>query len=268
MEYIIHNNISAEQRAPFVDLRNSKQKDVFIAETDKIISSLLASNLEITSLYITTEFFESKLAEIKAHHQEKVCDILIAEKEEMEQVVGYPLHQGIMAEVKIPEQITVEALIEKTSSPHLFVVLEEIADAENMGSIIRTAAGLGAQGIIISKRSINPWIRRSVRVSMGTIFDIPIIVTDDLNSSLQELRKNGIKTFATYISDSAETLWDVNFRSDSALIFGSEGHGLTEELIGQCDALVQIPMSGAVDSLNVSMAVGLCLYEVNRQRGE
>lgn len=266
MEYIIHNNISAEQRAPFVDLRNSKQKDVFIAETDKIISSLLASNLEITSLYITSEFFESKLAEIKAHHQEKVCDILIAEKEEMEQVVGYPLHQGIMAAVKIPEQMSVEQLIERSLKPHLFLVLEEIADAENMGSIIRTAAGLGAQGIIIGSRSINPWIRRSVRVSMGTIFDIPIVLTDDLNSSLQVLRKNGIKTIATYISDTSQSLWDSDLTSDCALLFGSEGHGLTNELIDQCDTLVQIPMSGAVDSLNVSLTVGLCLYEVNRQR--
>ncbi len=266
MEYIIHNNISAEQRAPFVDLRNSKQKGFFVAETDKIISSLLASNLEIASLYITSEFFKNKHAEIKAHHQVRECDILIAEKAEMEQVVGYPLHQGIMASVKIPEQMSIEELIARTTEPHLFVVLEEIADAENMGSIIRTAAGLGAQGIIIGSRSINPWIRRSVRVSMGTIFDIPIIITDDLNSSLNILKKNEIRTFATHISGLSETLWDVNFRSNCALLFGSEGHGLTEELIGQCEALVQIPMSGVVDSLNVSMAVGLCLYEVNRQR--
>ncbi len=266
MEYIIHHSISAEQRVPFIDLRNPKQKNIFIAETDKIISSLLASSLEIRSLYITKAFFESKLSEIKVHQQVALCDILIAEKEEMEQVVGFPLHQGIMASVKIPQQLSIEQLIAHSSKPRLFVLLEEIADAENMGSIIRTAAGLGAQGIIISKRSINPWIRRAVRVSMGTIFDIPIVITDDLNSSLQVLQKNDIKTFATYISDASQCLWDVDFGSDCALVFGSEGHGLSNALIDDCDGLIQIPMSGTVDSLNVSMAVGLCLYEVNRQR--
>jgi predicted rRNA methylase len=248
----------------FANLRSSTQDNYFIAESEKVVVRLLESDLEIISLYLTEEQFIANKNSIEKHRQSKDFEIILASKNEMETIVGHSLHQGILAAAKIPKERTIDQLMATADKPLLFVVLDQVADSENIGSIIRTSYGMNVTAVIIDKNSTSPWMRRAVRVSMGAVFKLPIVTVDFIPGCIEKLKTSGVRTFATTLGESALPIWDCDFTKDSAIIFGSEAHGIKQEIIKACDGEVSIPMSES--SLNVGIAQGMFLYEVIRQR--
>jgi tRNA G18 (ribose-2'-O)-methylase SpoU len=176
-------------------------------------------------------------------------------------VIGYHLHQGIMLACRIPESRPLLTAAQEWRSPWMAIALDAIADAENMGAIIRNAAAFGASAVIVDDQSCNPYLRRSVRVSMGTIVDIEIIRVPDLAIALEQMRQiRPMTIIGAALPETAMNLSFVHSAHNVVLVFGSEGWGLRESVTQECDILAKIPMAPGVDSLNVAIASGIFMH--------
>ena len=171
--------------------------------------------------------------------------------------------QGILCVMKIKESSMDEVI--NSSNAHI-VVLENIQDPGNIGTIIRTAEGAGVTGIILSKDCVDIYSPKVIRSTMGSIFRSKIAITDDVTDTLNTLKKKGIKTYAFALERDAKTYDSYDYKNTCALVIGNEGNGLKKETIDACDYTAFIPMAGEVESLNASVAASLAMYEVARQR--
>jgi len=262
MPYLIHQSFDESATEDFRSLKGKAShldKGLFIAESPKIVRKVLASRLSIPLAFMTEDHFENLRSVF--NNRTDTTNIFLASKPEMEKIIGYPLHQGVMLAVEIPENPSFAEAAAKWKQPFLAVALDGIADAENMGAIIRNAAAFGANAVIVDDQSCHPYLRRSVRVSMGTIVDIEIIRVPDLAISLSEIRRLfPMNIIGAALRKDAKDLKDVNVSGSRIIVFGSEGWGLRESVIEQCDILARIPMATGVDSLNVAIASGVFLY--------
>jgi tRNA G18 (ribose-2'-O)-methylase SpoU len=262
MAYTLISSFHASAVEDFRSLRGNSghlEKGLFIAESEKIVRKVLESSIEIPFAYMTEEHFENLRPPFK--HRIDTTNVFLASKEEMEKIVGYQLHQGVMLACRIPDNRPLMLAAQAWKSPWMAIALDTIADAENMGAIIRNAAAFGASAVIVDDQSCNPWLRRSVRVSMGTIIDMDIIRVPDLTLALSEMRRLGSMSIigATLHKDAID-LTDVTVSSSTIIAFGSEGWGLRQSVIDECNILARIPMAPGVDSLNVAIAGGIFMH--------
>jgi tRNA G18 (ribose-2'-O)-methylase SpoU len=243
------------------------EQGLFIAESEKIVKKVLESSTKVVSAYLTKEHFGS--LQPLFNNRSDTTDIFLASKEEMEKVVGYPLHQGIMLACRIPENRSLITAMQEWQTPWMAVALDGIADAENMGAIIRNAAAFAAKAVIVDDQSCNPYLRRSVRVSMGTIVDMEILRVPDLAESLRELKRaQNVRVVGAALRENAYNLSEVNPSANVILVFGSEGWGLRKSVVQGCDILAKIPMAAGIDSLNVAIASGIFMYKIQEDRSE
>ena len=149
----------------------------------------------------------------------------------------------------------------------LLVVLENIQDPGNMGTIIRTAEGAGATGIIMSKETVDIYNPKTIRSTMGSLFRMPFVYVDDICGTVRELSNRGIRTYAAHLSGENE-YYNEDYAGGTAVLIGNEGNGLTEEITSKADRLVKIPMAGKLESLNAAVSAAIILYEAARQRRE
>jgi len=270
MPYIIHESYDDSTTEYFRSLKGNAShldKGLFIAESPKIVRKVLQSPFTVPLAFMTEEHFENLRPLFDNRFD--TTDIFLASKTEIEKVIGYPLHQGVMLAVRIPENPSLLQAAAQWKQPFLAVALDGIADAENMGAIIRNAAAFGANAIIVDDRSCSPYLRRSVRVSMGTVVDIEIIRVSDLAISLSEIRSLcPISIIGAALAKDSKDIKDVKVPGSSIIVFGSEGWGLRESVIEQCDMLAQIPIAVGVDSLNVAIASGIFLFALNSTGSE
>jgi tRNA G18 (ribose-2'-O)-methylase SpoU len=147
------------------------------------------------------------------------------------------------------------------------VALDGISNAENLGVIVRNAAALGAQGVVVGETSGSPFLTRAIRTSMGAIFRFPAVEVEDLAGALRALRARGVRCLAAHPPAERRGLAEVDLRADLCLVLGSEGYGLRPEVLAACDLHAAVPMAAGVDSLNVSSAAAVFCYEAARQRG-
>jgi tRNA G18 (ribose-2'-O)-methylase SpoU len=241
------------------------EKGLFIAEGEKVVRKVLESSLDIPLAYMTEEHFE--LLKILFEQRVGRTNVYLATKREMEDIIGYHLHQGVMLACCIPENRLLLTAVQGWKSPWIAVALDGIADAENMGTIIRNAAAFGAKAVIVDNRSCNPYLRRSVRVSMGTIVDVEIIRVPDLAFALGEMgRIRRMCVLGATLDEKSIDLSSVVSAPNVVCVLGSEGQGLSEEVMDACDVLACIPMAPGVDSLNVAVASGVFLYALGDAR--
>jgi tRNA G18 (ribose-2'-O)-methylase SpoU len=190
-----------------------------------------------------------------------------AEKDLLEQLVGFSMYQGVLAIGRIPKLPTLQDVISSSPAPRLFVAIDGLTNAENLGGLVRNCAAFGVQGLLVSQTSSSPWLRRAVRGSMGTIFKIPTVEDLDLPKAIRALRERGIHCLAAHPHAPGAALWEANLAQDCCIVFGSEGFGIAPAVLNLCDQSVAIPMALEVDSLNVTSAVAVFLSEAMRQRG-
>ena len=259
MPYRLVHNSTPPDIAIFRSLKGKGgpfERGLFIAESEKIARKVLESGFAVPMALMTEEHFEHFRTTFDQRSDD--TEVFLASKEEMEQIVGYHLHQGVMLAVRIPESRSVAEAALEWQSPWMAIALDGIADAENMGGIIRNAAAFGATAVIVDGTSCNPWLRRSVRVSMGTIVDVEIIRVADLVMTMGEIRKIGpIQMVGASLSEKSVDLPAVPSFPNALLAFGSEGWGLRKEVAETCDVLARIPIAPSVDSLNVAVASGI-----------
>ena len=239
----------------------------FVAEGEKVVRALLDSRIEIVSLLTSASWLEVLKGSLTAERGPDTV-IYLGEDALLEGIVGFPLHQKLLAIGRIPPNPPLEELHIREPGRHVHVALEGLADAENMGMILRNAAAFGVRSLIWGSDSTSPWMRRSVRVSLGNLFALRIHRADSLHDTLRRCREElGWRIVGTTPQGGDNHIvWDETPGKDArvehlCLLFGSEAEGLTDEALALCDAHFSIPMQGGVDSINVANAVAVTLFE-------
>lgn len=246
--------------------RNQHEKGFFVVEGEKAVISLLESNFTIVNALMTEKYCQELKALLERKGAECSFDLFITPESVLEQLTGYKYFQGVLAVGQIPKKIILRDLWQKTSGPRVFLMLDGLANAENVGGIIRTAVALGVQSVICTTECCNPWLRRSVRSSIGNIFKISVLEDVDIQEACSEFRAHGMKLVAAHPHGENQVLGRYDWgKGDVCLLLGNEGQGLSSEILALCDETVSLPMCNGVDSLNVASAAAIFLYDINRR---
>lgn len=270
--FTVHRIASLDlpELAPYRTLKRPAEhqaRGIFVAEGDKVVHRLLASSLPVISVLLP----EYRFAEYEPGLRSRPEDIIVysvTEKRVLEELVGFEMFQGVLAVAKIPAHATLAERFARSQSPRLFAAADGLTSAENIGVLARNCVAFGVQALLVGETSASPFLRRAVRNSMGTIFQLPVVETDNLAGSLGELRRLGIRCIAAHPHTDQCSLADADFVKDCCIVFGSEGNGISAPVLAACDEVVAIPMPPTVDSLNVASAAAVFLYETGRQRAQ
>jgi tRNA G18 (ribose-2'-O)-methylase SpoU len=255
---------------PYRTLRrpvDHEREGIFVGEGEKVVRRLLDSRLEILSLLLTPEWLES-LRPALALRTENLR-ILVADKPVVEAIVGFHLHQGIMALARIPRLPSLADILDGHRRPALLVAVDGLTNAENLGVLVRNCAAFDVDAILVGETSSSPYLRRAVRNSMGTVFSLPVVQLTRLAAAIHELRSSyGFHVVAAHPHAETRTLYNAELGNDCCIVFGSEGEGVSAGVLAACDETVAIPMKDGVDSLNVASASAVFLFEIQRRRNE
>jgi tRNA G18 (ribose-2'-O)-methylase SpoU len=232
-------------------------RGLVIAEGVVVVRRLLRSPYPVRSLLGVRGRIEALGPDLAAYHRQDL-PCYVSSAEIMADVVGFHLNRGVLA---VADRARRPTLAELTVGASLLFVLEGVGDHENLGSLFRNAAGLGVSGVVLGPGCSDPLYRRSVRVSMGHVLRVPFTAVTAWPGTLHELRAMGFRVLAlTPRADAVPLPAAVRPGDRTAVLLGSEGHGLTEAAMAAADERVRIPMSGDVDSLNVATAAAIALY--------
>ncbi len=234
--------------------RERRKEKLFIVEGIRMFEEIPEDRLYKT--YVTEEFLEAHRELFQKKNPELVSSQI------MKELSDTMTPQGVLALVKIRE-FHMEQLARNDA---LLLVLENLQDPGNLGTILRTGEGAGVTGIIMSRDTVDIYNPKVIRSTMGSIFRVPFVYADDMNEVIRFLKKNQITTYAAHLDGTNYTKEDYN--KGTAFFIGNEGNGLSRELTRAADHMIRIPMNGKVESLNAAMAAGLLMYEARRQREE
>jgi 23S rRNA (guanosine2251-2'-O)-methyltransferase len=229
----------------------------------------LKSGREIDKILIA-KGGEGSIAKIKAMARESGVTVQYVERAKLNEISETGSHQGVIAFVAMHSYASVDDILnrarEKNESPFI-VVLDEITDPHNLGSILRTANAAGVHGVIIPKRNSAGLSATVAKTSAGAIEYTPVAKVANIAQTIEMLKSKNIWIYGTH--QSAQTDYtDADFKGAACLVIGSEGEGIGRLITGKCDFLVKIPMKGEIGSLNASVAAGIIMYEAVRQRKE
>lgn len=239
-------------------------KGMFIAESPKVIHRALDAGCVPVSLLMERKDIEGSAAEIIARCPE--IPVYTADEDLLCNLTGYHLTRGVLCAMRRPQLPTMEEICQNARR---IVVLENVQNPTNVGAIFRSAAALGMDAVLLTPGCSNPLYRRSARVSMGTVFQIPWTFTgDDISQwphpGMDKLKELGFKTVSMALRDDSYSIDDPLLCQEEklAILMGSEGDGLTDDTIASCDFTVKIPMYHGVDSLNVAAASAVAFWEL------
>lgn len=233
---------------------------VFIAEGETVVRALLESPLDVVSVFALPEYYD-QFAELIAARNIPAERLLTATKEVMNDIVGFRLHQGVMAMGKQPAEPELRNLCAPV------VVLDGIVNSENVGAILRNCEAFGVSSVVVGGGGSSPWLRRAVRASMGAVCSMNIHTSNDLLFTLTELREQyGFALVAAETGASAIPLPDYVFPERCALVFGSEGPGVSQKVLKRCTDVIAIPLAPEVASINVASATAIFLYALKNRK--
>ena len=260
-------SIDLPELAPYRTMRRQthhRQDGIFVAEGPKVVERMLESSFGVASLLITEDWLESLKPFLDGRPED--IPVYVAPKGLLNEMTGYHLFQGVLAIGRIPDPIPLAEILRKAREPFLLVAAEQLASSENMGVLVRNCAAFGVHALIVGETCVSPFLRRAVRNSMGAIFKLPIVESPNLPETLRGLRTWGIECVAAHPHAEKMLLPDSNLTGSCCVVLGSEGYGLSAEVLRECGRAIAIPMNNAVDSLNVGNAGAVFLYEIYRQR--
>jgi len=240
------------------------EQEIFITEGDKVVHRLLESSIPVISLLMPGHEV-AQFEPLLTQRSERIA-VFTAPKAILEKLTGFQLYRGVLGLAKVPPASTLEDILRLATPPRMLVALDGLSNAENLGSVVRNAVAFGVQGLLLNGESAPPYLRRAVRSSMGTIFKLPYLQTNELPKSLRELSRQGIRVVAAHPHSREKQIAEASLTTDCCIVFGSEGHGISPEILQACDETIAIPMQQETDSLNVASASAVFLYEVQRQR--
>lgn len=244
--------------------RHEPENGLFIAESPKVIERALDAGCQPVSLLLEPKHITGEAREIIARCGS--VPVYTAEFDVLKQLTGFPLTRGALCAMRRPPLPEVETICRNARR---IAVLENVVNPTNVGAIFRSAAALGMDAVLLTPACSNPLYRRSIRVSMGTVFQIPWTyigrdATQWPGDGMNLLESFGFKTVAMALTDDSASIDDPCLKSADklAVILGTEGDGLSSDTIARCDYTVRIPMSHGVDSLNVAAASAVAFWQL------
>ncbi|WMY77330.1 RNA methyltransferase [Citricoccus sp. I39-566] len=246
--------------------RTDAAHGIYLAESSAVVRRALAAGHHPRSFFLAHRYLDS-MADVFAAHPS--VPVYTGTDEVLEAITGFHLHRGALAAMDRPAPLSPDEVL---AGARRVAVLENVSDHTNLGAIFRSAAGLGVDAILVSPEAADPLYRRSIRVSMGTVFSIPWARVGEADgrgraawpAALEQLRAEGFTVAALELSESAVELDDPALRDHErlALVLGAEGPGVTSAALAACDLHVKIPMAPGVDSLNVAAASAVAFWEL------
>lgn len=237
--------------------RREPDKGIFIAESPKVIERALNAGCVPISFLMETRHVENQAKELIARCGD--IPVFTAGLDVLTQLTGFKLTRGMLCAMYRPKLPTVEDIC---NNARRVAVLEDVMNPTNVGAIFRSAAALGIDAVVLTSASSDPLYRRSIRVSMGTVFQVPWTYLGE--GGISELRRLGFKTAAMALKSDSLPIYDPRLAKIDklAIVLGTEGDGLAAGTIADCDYTVLIPMSHGVDSLNVAAASAVAFYQL------
>lgn len=243
--------------------RHEPAKGLYIAESSTVLERALRAGHRPRSVLLAPRWvpdLERMMAALPPSDDGLgPVTVFVADEPVLEAITGFHVHRGALAAMHRP---ALPAVADLLAGARRVAVLEDIVDHTNVGAAFRSAAALGVDAVLVTPRCADPLYRRSVRVSMGTVFQVPWTRVDPWPDGVVTLREAGFVSAALALSDDAITLDELVAAAPPrlALVLGAEGHGLKPTTVAACDLVVRIPMSGGVDSLNVAAAAAVAFW--------
>lgn len=239
--------------------RERRKKKLFVAEGIKLTQEA-AHHGKLEKIYIAEDVYEKRDKEL-ADFLERESYEVVSEKI-FKQIAETVTPQGILALVQMPEYSLEDVLADEKKS---FMMLDNLRDPGNLGTIMRTAEGAGMSGVIMSKESVDLFNPKVVRSTMGAIFRVPFCYVEDLPAVIDRLKSEGISVYGTMMQGS-EVYDALDYTKGAGIVIGNEANGLSDEVIKHLTKGVRIPMEGSLESLNAAVAAAVLMYEVSRQK--
>ncbi|HYN30675.1 MAG TPA: RNA methyltransferase [Dermatophilaceae bacterium] len=242
--------------------RTEPEQGLYVAESEKVIRRALAAGHRPRSLLLAPRWL-TDLADLVERLEAGGIPVLVGAHDVLEALTGFHLHRGALAAMERP---ALPALADVLAGARRVLVLEDVVDHTNVGAVFRSAAALGVDAVLVTPRCADPLYRRAVRVSMGTVFQVPWTRVEPWPAGVARLRDAGFTVAALALAEEAVPL-DVLAADPPerlALVLGTEGDGLRRGTLAAVDLVVTIPMAGAVDSLNVAAAGAVAAWALRR----
>ena len=239
--------------------RHCLKDGLFIGESPKVIGRALDAGFQPVSFLVERKHLQEGSESMEVLARCTGVPVFTAEFDLLTKLTGYQLTRGMLCAMRRRELPTVAEVCEKARR---VAVLEDIMNPTNLGAIFRSAAALGMEAVLLTPACSNPLYRRSARVSMGTVFQVPWTYLDE--NWLEQLKELGFKTVAMALRDDSYAVDDPKLKAQEklAIVLGTEGEGLAQQTIDSCDFTVKIPMAHGVDSLNVAAASAVAFWEL------
>jgi len=252
--YIKIDSIDIKELEIYQKLRDAvfSADNSFIADSPKVVNTLLERDIEIKSILATQEYYDKYRDLISLQNIPK---LYLADKEEMQKIVGRRIHHNCMAHGVRPAQTQLSEL-----GDHI-IMLDEISSSENVGAIARSAAALGVDSYLLPSSAPHPYQRRALRVSMGHISKLKMHQYEDIFSTLEYLKARGYTIFGAELTPESINLADIETPKKWVLLMGHEGKGLSQEILDECSHCVKIEMVDGVRSFNVATAASIIMYK-------
>lgn len=235
------------------------ERDVFVVEGPKMFGE--APKERIEKAYLSESCFEKQYGGQQDRLPAGIaCEVV--QDSVFKAMCDTQTPQGVLCLVK-QYHYTLEELLKKERP--LFLVLENLQDPGNLGTIMRTAEGAGVTGVILSKGSVDIYNPKTIRSTMGSIYRVPFLYAEDLQQVLELLREKGVRSYAAHLQGT-ETYDREDYTGGTAFLVGNESNGLSQELASCADCYIRIPMEGQLESLNAGVAASILMYEAYRQR--
>lgn len=236
------------------------EADVFVVEGIRMFREVPREKLK--KVYASESFFDKNADEIR----EKNAPVEILSDRVFETVSDTKTPQGILCLVSRSHYSVEEIFSDQNTNHKLLMVLEDIQDPGNLGTIFRTAEGAGVDAILMSKGCVDIYNPKTIRSTMGSIYRMPFVYCEDLIPVIERLKEHQICTYAAHLEKSVP--YDrPDYTRGTAFLIGNEGNGLSPELTKAAQQMIRIPMGGKLESLNAAIAAGILMYEARRQRG-
>lgn len=238
--------------------RVEPEHGLYVAESERVIRRALAAGHRPRS-YLMAPRWLAELGDVVDRAARDGIPVYVGEPEVIERLTGFHLHRGALAAMHRPVLPTLDEVL---AGARRVVVLEDVVDHTNVGAAFRSAAALGADAVLVTPRCADPLYRRSVRVSMGTVFQVPWTRVDPWPAGVGAIRAAGFVVAALALTDEAVPLDVLATRAPQrlAVVLGTEGDGLRRPTVAAADLAVRIPMAAGVDSLNVAAAAAVALW--------
>lgn len=243
--------------------KTRREQDCFIVEGIRMFMEIPVSCLVKT--YLSEDFFSGMEHNLQENIKSRIGEYEVVSNSVFQSMSDTVTPQGILAVVR-QNHMTFEQILslEHSAWCHCYLILEDIQDPGNLGTIIRTSEGAGVSAVIMSRNTVDIYNPKVVRSTMGSVFRMPYVYADNLKEAVVKMKERGITVYAAHLKGKSD-YDEGDYTNPSAFMIGNEGNGLTDEMTALADRLIRIPMCGQVESLNAASAATVLMYESYRQ---